>query len=645
MDRPSTSAPAAALARSNAALTEQAHLMAKLTDLLRTRAQIDKLSTEVHQKSSEVTHLCTRYVRTVDVLNVHGPTLSPIRRVPLDVLRMIFRFTVSPEGEWEWEVVGRDATSMRISQVCEEWRDLALKCPFLWCCFTIPMWKYTFPHASYWTGNSVGQGNIDSGDSVEFHSPDHESYVRRCKNVLELVQVWVSRSGNRGLEWALDARDIITGFEDLTADGDFDHDEVSLGLEKEVFTPVVPLLDFMIQHSDRWVNVRLALPMVCTLTAFSRVLEVQEEEAPLLQKLDLVLDYTLFATTPHLHLFEHEDLMHPNPPSNSNSNPKSFVVKLILHPHVFPDTDVPLNWAYITDLTFSSSSEGYSPLNEWHSTCLLLLSLCAPSLVSCDMTMPMPSSRSRREPAPRLEQKPGYPYVLLWLRRLSVGRAGELPLGFFSECFLLPALEEVKLTSEYTDPTPEPRVTTQNPIVELLRTVGSTVRDATVHYTELTQSGLYECLKALREVRTLRLTGEGCAPAGSGTGMHAELNAEVFERMNEGRGMCRNLEHLWVRPGIRDTLFSQDALANFVCARRPVQAPSTPTGFAQLQSLKFKLLLLSEGDDERQSVKTALEKRRRWIEDLDAFVCVEEYVRERGVPSWMADTEDGDLEF
>ncbi|KAJ2914369.1 hypothetical protein MD484_g6046, partial [Candolleomyces efflorescens] len=625
--------------------TDKALVAQQLVDLINTRAQINNLFMEIRLKSTELTCLCTHYDSTFNMLNRHFPVFSPIRKLPPEILTKIFEFANvvvgQDEEKKEFPTLGANSMAVTVSQVCRGWRNVALGSSSLWCCFKILLEAYLFPHASYWSsGNPTNNFNNNDNaarNPVRFNSLDHERYLRHCDRVLSLVQMWVSRSGSgRGLEWELDARVIIDGFD--SEGGDFDADEESLGLEFQVLKPAVtPLLNYLVEHSSRWKQVRLFLPVVCSDSVFNKVLEVSAVKTPLLEELHLTLDYTFFTRTPRPPpAVKTGLLMRPS---------KNFSVHLRLQPSVSPLADIAVNWGYVKSLMFSPRTQlqTLQGLQEWHSKCLLLLSLCAPSLEYCDFLMPRAfSQRQPQDPLPRLDngRRPPRPHVLPKLKVLRMNRVAEVLLGF-SECLEMPVLEELSLIGEYMDP--EPREGDQSSMIEFTRRFGSTIRYATVHYIELTQNGLYECLKSLPNVTRLRLTGErGCSVA-----PHAELNAEAFDEMNKiGAGgvvMCPNLEHLYLRPGPRDDVFTQDALAKFVCVRRPAEGSTLQVGLTRLQTLMIKLH--RDPSASKTSVKDALEMRRGSIGNLDGLMCVEEYVREMIVPSWEAFTEEKDLDF
>jgi hypothetical protein len=207
----------------------------------------------------------------------------------------------------------------------------------------------------------------------------------------------------------------------------------------------------------------------------------------------------------------------------------------------------------------------------------------------------------------------------------------EVPLGF-AKCLELPALEELTMKCEYQDP--EPKNADESSILEFVRRFGARLTEATIHYVDLKQEALYECLEHLPNVTTLRLTGErGCSLA-----QHAELNAEVLQKINRDEFLCPNLQNLFLRLGPSDEL-TNEALVDFVVARRPAASPSTRP---LLQSLKIKL---HKTLGSRSSLREDLALQREDIGDLDGFVLTEEYVPRRRLPSWQIKTVDPDLDF
>ncbi|KAJ2923963.1 hypothetical protein H1R20_g13138, partial [Candolleomyces eurysporus] len=361
------------------------------------------------------------------------------------------------------------------------------------------------------------------------------------------------------------------------------------------------------------------------------MLNIPAAHAQWLEKLDITLDYDFFSSHKESPYYSESapDLLKP---MRSNS------LNLMLHPEVEME-EMPINWSGLTHLTFSTrryhfqtiSPQGFEA-SEWTAMCLSLLSLC-PNLEHCDFQMPRLWTSS--EPIQLTDNAITARIITLPnLRSLKISRISEVPLGF-ARRLDLPVLENLTLMCEYTDP--EPREGSQSSLLEFVRRFGPGLLKLTLHYIDLTQQGLYECLQSLPNVVTLRLTGErGCSFA-----QHAELTAELLKKMNGNKKFCPKLQNLALRLGPRDDL-TNAALMDFIIARRPAaRLNSGQSSNATLRSLKIKL---HETPGSKSGLKDDLALRRAEVEDLEGFVLAEEFVS-RQRPSWETKAVDPDLNF
>ncbi|RXW18358.1 hypothetical protein EST38_g7485 [Candolleomyces aberdarensis] len=361
------------------------------------------------------------------------------------------------------------------------------------------------------------------------------------------------------------------------------------------------------------------------------MLNIPAAHTQCLERLDITLDYDFFSS-------------HKDSPYYSESAPdlltpvKSNSLNLMLHPEV-EMKEIPINWSGLTHLTFSTrryhfqaiSPQGFEAL-EWTGMCLSLLSSC-PNLEYCDFQMPQLWSSS--EPWQLTDDVTTARMISLPnLRSLKISRISEVPLGFASR-LELPVLENLTLMCEYTDP--EPKEGSQSSLLEFVQRFGPTLLKSTIHYIDLTQQSLYECLQSLPNVVTLRLTGErGCSFA-----QHAGLTGELLKKMNGKKRLCPKLQNLALRLGSRDDL-THAILTDFIIARRPAaRSNSGQSSNATLRSLKIKLHGTSGS---KFTIRENLALRRAEIEDLEGFVLTEEF-GSRQRPPWEIRAVDPDLNF
>lgn len=195
------------------------------------------------------------------------------------------------------------------------------------------------------------------------------------------MKVWVAKSGNqRALDITFDARPTIADAEDLRVDAsaEFDSEEISPGLENQVFQPAQGLIYYLAGLAHRWRNLTLALPAVSPRTAFQELLSIPCSDAPNVARLEVSLEYDFYSSN-----FTENGTQMPTASYRRTANfllrpTESSSLTLRIHPDVEID-EIPINWEVVTSLKLSTGQNHYQGLTrnfeaqEWIYTCLSFL--------------------------------------------------------------------------------------------------------------------------------------------------------------------------------------------------------------------------------------------------------------------------------
>ncbi|KAK7006033.1 hypothetical protein R3P38DRAFT_3041071, partial [Favolaschia claudopus] len=165
----------------------------------------------------------------------HKALMSPIRRIPLDVLEQIFIACLPAHRNC---VMSAQEAPVLLGRVCSSWRTLSLSAPRLW-----------------------------SRLHIVLPPPDHESlsrdgdiYASKTAQRLEVASAWLGRTGTCPLSISVE-RNFHPNLLDLPED----------------------LVETLIPYASRWQNLRLALPF----SGLERLSMLSENDVPLLMSLSL----------------------------------------------------------------------------------------------------------------------------------------------------------------------------------------------------------------------------------------------------------------------------------------------------------------------------------------------------------------------
>ncbi|KAJ3510906.1 hypothetical protein NMY22_g15825 [Coprinellus aureogranulatus] len=202
----------------------------------------------------------------------HSPLLSPIRRVPKDVLLLIFMECVeelwyNPNSRGNRECTHPKNPSNALSHVCGEWRTLVLHSPRLWSCMDV--WVPNLEPLDHWGYHS---------DS-DYSAAEAEGYARWRRNFERLrlcLKTWVTRSAPLGIRLMLDAGYI-----------DQDMDEKYHVLGEKQYGKVMKLLR---ETASRWQEVQCYARLDPMNKAVVTLFDGPNLECPKLKKVTLNIE-------------------------------------------------------------------------------------------------------------------------------------------------------------------------------------------------------------------------------------------------------------------------------------------------------------------------------------------------------------------
>ncbi|KAF9050864.1 hypothetical protein BDZ89DRAFT_1126392 [Hymenopellis radicata] len=77
-------------------------------------------------------------VQVENYIRVHKAAMTPIRRLPTEVLTQVFQHSFTSDGDgYAFQLTSFHGSPWGISHVCRRWRDIIIGCPALWSSFYI----------------------------------------------------------------------------------------------------------------------------------------------------------------------------------------------------------------------------------------------------------------------------------------------------------------------------------------------------------------------------------------------------------------------------------------------------------------------------------------------------------------------------
>ncbi|KAK7006028.1 hypothetical protein R3P38DRAFT_1727405 [Favolaschia claudopus] len=203
--------------------------------LVQPRLRLAKLDGEILALRQKLDGLVDERESLETYIQSHKALMSPIRRIPLDLLEQIFIACLPAHRNC---VMSAQEAPVLLGRICSSWRTLSLSAPRLW-----------------------------SRLHIVLPPPDHESLSRdrdifaaKTAQRLEVASTWLGRTGNCPLSISVE-RDFHMNHLDLPED----------------------LLELLIPYASRWQHLSLVLPP----SGFERLSRLSENDVPLLMSLSM----------------------------------------------------------------------------------------------------------------------------------------------------------------------------------------------------------------------------------------------------------------------------------------------------------------------------------------------------------------------
>jgi hypothetical protein len=230
-DTPSTNSPFTGRFGTNYAPTDdELEQIAQL--LVEPLDQRNVLDAEISRLQRVIDELSVKRNLLTEFITSHQTLLSPIRRIPLDVLREIFVRCLPTDHN---AIMSCREAPLLLGRVCSSWRSNSTSTPKLWSSIHISV-----PDPGPWRGN----GNVGAEDTDVF---------------LQAITVWLNRSGALPLSISL-----------------------FYSYLNEVEDHIFPRL---IAVSDRWKHINLSLSLV----SIRLIASISKEQLPLLESCSIHL--------------------------------------------------------------------------------------------------------------------------------------------------------------------------------------------------------------------------------------------------------------------------------------------------------------------------------------------------------------------
>ncbi|KDR83117.1 hypothetical protein GALMADRAFT_870860 [Galerina marginata CBS 339.88] len=210
-------------------------LLKPLEDLKNKEAEISRLAKALEDLEDECDAL-------QQLIRKYKPLLSPIRRLPTDIIHEIFYRCLPTHRN---AIMSITEAPLLLTRICQSWRSIALSSHRIWSKLHIPLLPYSSgPYSPYPSSSDVNTRAV-----WERQRESREKYARTMHARCALVDVWLSRSGlcplsislnffvptNSGLEGNMDQRDPLLRMFDLILSYSQRFSELELNLPFHVY--------------------------------------------------------------------------------------------------------------------------------------------------------------------------------------------------------------------------------------------------------------------------------------------------------------------------------------------------------------------------------------------------------------------------
>ncbi|KAJ2930328.1 hypothetical protein H1R20_g6785, partial [Candolleomyces eurysporus] len=578
------------------------------------RSLVDERQKLVDALDREITALTKRRDEHATFVKEHSALLSPIRRVPNDILSLIF-LACLPNNSPARRLTKLSGyhPALVVSHVCHRWRELSFNTPLLWNVIDIHIPRPLDPR-EYRIDDAMAQ------------------WEGQMQAIYEMTQLWISRSASCPLTVS------FSGGLSFTSYANFAEKTISTARQK-----MSCIVDAICDVSNRWKSAYLSVEMGNHDLAITRFFRIPPENLPILDNLLVNIFFTspnVWAQSSVLGMTIGGGLI------KAPSLRRLAVGRLWVSPLLLP-----VDWSKITEI--SLGPRAYSPDP---SLPLSLLALClnltrcsltfeAPSLITTNPVM-NPAAISFGTPQPQGVAANWGPRLLPKLRTLEIW--GAEPPVWFAHFLNLPSLRELFLIC--------PVLQDQGGAIELIRRFGEGLTNVTLDPWCLTESQLLHVLERLPNVVSLRLVDdtfwhqrrwqdppvmldsvlEKLTPRYRHDDENGDFGGGGGSNGVYGVCLCPALEKFGCRFS-SNVGFSEEAFVRFIASRRrgPRSSLSSRPDVSQLSSV----VVASPSRKPDKTVREALEDMGVDLEDMVLITTYKAQVRAQVMSRMMAQDE------
>ncbi|RXW19685.1 hypothetical protein EST38_g6166 [Candolleomyces aberdarensis] len=498
------------------------------------QAVLDDIDQRIKDLELQPEELEGRRRAELELISDHLALLSPIKRVPDDIISSIL-VTAVEERTRSSQGLASFRKAMTFSHVSKRWRAVSIGTKPLWQYLDIRIPKYP-PYENDW------RAQLGKLESMVRTSITRSGGYPLCIEVEGCIDVYAVSTWNSALE---------------------------RGCMREELRYLEGLVEILLASTARWKEVlfRFTLPFVDT--PLRRLMLVQPSENAILWKVELEVHLALSYSMPEMSLDPLElwqsDWMHGGPSILMHDSIRMLNLNCLMQ----DITNMAVNWPSLTHLEFRGYHDIIAPsLHFGPNEALRLLKLCR-SLVTC--SIPMEST----PPIVTTE-----PIMVAFLEELSITPlSSDIPTNFAS-LVILPSLRKLAI-NEGSSPDCIPHDHWESGVAQFVERFGDQLTDVKLHTPTFTPTGLDHCLRHLTNVVRLELHSNPPRGYYNNLSDAATLNPEMFARITpvyESRS-GRHLVEVPVLPKLEVVAFRceyryhwdepvLDALIDFVAARR-----------------------------------------------------------------------------
>ena len=549
------------------------------------KAAVSDLDREIQQLEDAMKLLRQRRSEHLAVIHDHDALLSPVKRMPTDIMSTIFLLTTAGSGASPL----RDPNPppphapVVLSHVCQHWRKIALQTPLLW----------TRLHVKTTTFHPALQSNAGEAPSLSTqHWEEWESRIRKAK---EMAETWLARSAQCPLIVSFHGHDVFDW--SISEYSDEDRARIQATVDQENSW----IVDLLCRESYRWRELIAGLSLASPTSPLIRLLQLPPEETPLLQSFSPMIYVKSLRTWLEGHTA-------PPLPLMRYVGIPSIRSLAISGTYTIPLFTLPIQWPRLTEFTFDAGFNGggnsqvFGPREA-----LELLKLC-PNLVRCSLPLNRTVSQEPDSPITSSER-----IHLPRLQHLELNN-GPIPLGF-SKALNLPCLHSfvLRLGFGYNM---GPTHRHNDGVIEMLEIFGSQLSIMMLDASLLSSSSLARCLELVPNVEQLALATHRLNSRGNTPGSREEYKAvftpDILQLLTPDAQAEDGTITSCYCPRLRRFRFKPDServeandVVRFIAARqKPLDRNSS---LERLRSVEVRFLKHQEVDAEEELKKMGVE--------------------------------------